>query len=551
MASPTSSSEEIHSLPTLMGKGSEQTGPEPPEPPTLPYRQSLGAGAWIEPGKDFGDYTLIKEIGRGGMGVVFKARQISLDRIVAVKMILPGPRANADDLARFRLEAEANAQLRHPNIVTVHEVGEIHGQPFYSMDFVEGSSLSQRLAQGPLPSRQAARYVLTIARALHYAHCHGIVHRDIKPSNILLDANDEPHVTDFGLAKRLGSDSGHTRTGAVMGTPSYMAPEQAAGKTKELGPPCDIYGVGAVLYELLTGRPPFRSDTPVDTIMHVLERDPAPPRLLNPKVDRDLETICLKCLEKNPKQRYVSADALAADLNQYLNGESISARSFNMLDRLSRTLDRSHYDVEFQNWGSMLLWFSVMVFTAQLATFAVVQVGAPRWCIWICRALEFVFIGLVFWRHRRHNLWPTSTAERQLWTIWIGYLAATVAVFTVVHILFARDILSGGVSQAAARYGPELCVYPIAAILSGVGFFVMGSNYWGRCYILGLGFFALAVAMTFSVDWAPFEFGVAWGTTLAVIGWRLRSLSQPVERDLGSELSLPAKRDLERAKDPA
>lgn len=537
MSSTTPAQEGIHDLPTLGCKATEATGPEPPEPATLPYHEFFTAGAWIEAGKDFGDYALLKELGRGGMGVVFKARQISLDRMVAVKMILPGPKANADDLARFRLEAEANAQLRHPNIVTVHEVGEIHGQPYYSMDYVEGSSLSQRLAQGPLPGRQAARYVMTVARALHYAHSHGIVHRDMKPSNILLDTCDEPHITDFGLAKRIGVDSGHTRTGAVMGTPSYMAPEQAAGKTKELGPPCDIYGLGAVLYELITGRPPFRSDTPIDTIMHVLEREPAPPRLLNPKVDRDLETICLKCLEKDPKQRYAGADALAADLNHYLNGESISARSFNVIDRLSRTLERSHYDVEFQNWGSMLMWFSAMVFTAQLATFAVVQTGGPRWLVWLCRGLEFFSIGFVFWRHRQRNLLPTNTAERQLWTIWIGYLAATVAMFIVNYLLFARGILTGG--EAAPLRWPELCVYPPAAILAGLGFFVMGSSYWGRCYMLGVGFFLLAGTMTFRLDWAPFEFGVAWGTTLAVVGWRLSSLNRPAPSNSEPELSLP------------
>src|SRR5262249_16515793 len=259
-----------------------------------------------------------------------------------------------------------------------------------------------------------------------------------------------------------GSDSGHTRTGSVMGTPSYMAPEQAAGKTKELGPPCDIYGLGAVLYELLTDRPPFHSDTPIDTIKHVLARDPAPPRLLNPKADRDVETICLKCLEKDPKRRYVSADALAADLNRYLNGESISARSFNMLDRLSRTLDRSQYDVEFQNWGSMMMWFAVVVFVTQLATFGLVHAGAPRWGIWICRAAEFLLIGAVFLRHRRSNLWPASNAERQLWTIWIGYLAATLVIFGVNHLLFTNGILAGGVE--APQYWLELYTYPAAAV---------------------------------------------------------------------------------------
>jgi serine/threonine protein kinase len=535
MPGPTQTQEDIHNLPTLGGQGAAPTGPEPSEPPTIAYHEVVRQGVRIEPGQNFGDYSLLKEIARGGMGVVYKARQISLDRIVAVKMILPGPRANPDDLARFRLEAEATANLHHPNIVTIHEVDSIDGQPFYSMDFIDGLSLSQRVLQGPLPGRLAARLAMIVARALHHAHTHGILHRDIKPSNILLDAEDEPHLTDFGLAKRLGGDSGHTRTGAIMGTPSYMSPEQASGKTKELGPACDIYGLGAVLYELLTGRPPFRSDTPVDTIRHVLERDPAPPRLLNPKVDRDLETICLKCLEKDPKQRYASADALAADLNRYINGESISARSFNMLDRLSRTLDRSQYDVEFQNWGSMLLSFAVVVFVTQLATFGLVHAGAPRWGIWICRATEFLLIGAVFLRHRKSNLWPASSAERQLWTIWIGYLAATLVIFGVNHLLFTHGILEGG--PGAPEYWLELCTYPAAAVLSGVGFFVMGSSYWGRCYALGVAFFILAVVMTFRLDWAPFEFGVAWGTTLGVLGWRLRGLGQPAEREI--DLSLP------------
>jgi serine/threonine protein kinase len=537
MEAPSQARENIHNLPTLGGQGAIPTGPEPSESPTVTYRESHEAGLWIEPGKIFGDYEILKEVARGGMGVVYKAHQISLDRIVAIKMILPGPCANEDELARFRLEAEATAKLRHPNIVTVHEVGTISGQPYYSMDFIEGQSMSQRVAQGPLPGRLAAKMMMTVARALHHAHIHGILHRDVKPSNIILDAEDEPHVTDFGLAKRLGGDSCHTRTGAVMGTPSYMSPEQADGKSRELGPPCDIYGIGAVLYELVTGRPPFRSETPVDTIMHVLEREPAPPRLLNPKIDRDLETICLKCLEKNAKQRYGGADALAADLNRYINGESITARSFNMLDRLGRALDRSQYDVEFQNWGSMLLWFAIVVFATQLATFGLMEVGASKWATRTCRVVEFCLIGFVFWHHRKHKLLPTSVAERQLWTIWIGYLAATVAVYTFNLLLYYHGILAAG--PEAPMHWLELCTYPAAAVLSGIGFFFMGSSFWGKCYALGVGFFALAVVMTFQLEWAPFEFGVAWGTTLGVVGWRLRSLSLPAERDLDPELSVP------------
>ena len=214
---------------------------------------------FMPPERFFGDYELLAEVARGGMGVVYRARQITLNRTVALKMILAGKLADADDVQRFRTEAEAAARLTHPNIVAVHEVGEIQGQHFFSMEFIDGSNLAQRLSGGPVPGRDAARYVRQIARAVHYAHRQGILHRDLKPSNILLDSDDEPHITDFGLAKRLGNhDSGQTRSGAILGTPSYMAPEQAQGKIRELGPACDIYSLGAILYELLTGRPPFR-----------------------------------------------------------------------------------------------------------------------------------------------------------------------------------------------------------------------------------------------------------------------------------------------------
>ena len=236
------------------------------------------------------------------MGVVFKANQTDLHRTVAIKMVLAGAIARPEDLLRFRTEAEATAGLNHPNIVRVHEVGEIDGCPYLCMEYIEGPSLSHRLAEGPLPSKVAAQYVATIARAIQHAHKHGILHRDLKPSNILFDAEDRPRITDFGLAKRLDMDSGQTPTGAILGTPSYMAPEQATGQ-KQLTGAVDIYGLGAVLYELLTGRPPFRAESPLDTILQVIDRDPAPPRLLNPNVPRDLETICLKCLEKDPRRR--------------------------------------------------------------------------------------------------------------------------------------------------------------------------------------------------------------------------------------------------------
>jgi tetratricopeptide (TPR) repeat protein/predicted Ser/Thr protein kinase len=280
----------------------------------------------LRPPERLGDYELLEEIGRGGMGVVYRARQVSLKRIVAVKMLLAGQRAADVDRQRFRQEAEAAAHLQHPNIVAVHEVGEQDGQPYFSMDYIEGKSLAALVRENLLPPVTAAAYVKTIALAIHYAHQQGTLHRDLKPANVLIDASGQPRITDFGLAKRIAGDSQLTATGDVLGTPSYMAPEQAAGKGREIGPASDIYSLGAILYELLTGRPPFRADTPFDTLKQVVETDAASLRLLNPKVPRDLETICRKCLEKEPGKRYTDGHALADELERFLKGEPIRAR---------------------------------------------------------------------------------------------------------------------------------------------------------------------------------------------------------------------------------
>jgi WD40 repeat protein len=318
------------SAPTLQAAGSQPTAA--PERPGVP------------------GYEILDVLGRGGMGVVYRARQLGLNRLVALKMILAGSHAGPEELARFRTEAEAVAQLQHPHIVQIYEIGEHQGLPYFSLELVNGGSLAQHLNGAPLPASPAAALVRVLAQAVHAAHQHGIIHRDLKPANVLLQIADcrlqidkpeklpseqsaignlqsaIPKITDFGLAKRLDAEQGQTRSGAIVGTPSYMAPEQAGGKTREIGPGVDIYALGAILYELLSGRPPFRAESPLDTVLQVISEDPVPPRRLQPRVPPDLETICLKCLQKDSRRRYSDAATLAEDLRRFAEGEPILAR---------------------------------------------------------------------------------------------------------------------------------------------------------------------------------------------------------------------------------
>jgi hypothetical protein len=296
---------------------------------------ALASGAKV---RYFGDYELLEEIAHGGMGVVWKARQISLNRLVAVKMILAGQLATDEDIRRFRTEAEAAANLDHPNIVPIYEVGQHEGQHYFSMKLVEGASLAKHMAKYANDQRAAASLLVTVAHAVHHAHQRGILHRDLKPANILLDPQDQPHVTDFGLAKRVDPKRGMTQPSVVAGTPSYMAPEQVTGR--QLTTAVDVYALGAILYQLLTCRPPFRADNEYETMRQVAEDEVVKPRTINPHADRDLETICLKCLEKDTRRRYGSAEAVADDLERWLRYEPIQARRSSLWERAVKWVRR-------------------------------------------------------------------------------------------------------------------------------------------------------------------------------------------------------------------
>jgi serine/threonine-protein kinase len=362
---------------------------EPTLNPRTPSSQRAAAAGAI-PG-----YEILDELGRGGMGVVYRARQKNPNRLVALKTVLAGANAGAEMLARFQTEINAAAQLQHPNIVQIFEVGEQDGRPFFSMELAPGGTLAQKLRGIPFPVRPSAQLVETLARAIHHAHQHGIVHRDLKPANILLVSGGvvsgelsgetplttqdspltTPKITDFGLAKILTDQRavsglpGQTQSGAIMGTPSYMSPEQASGRTKAIGPAADIYALGAILYEMLTGRPPFRAESSLETLQQVLSQDPVPPRLWQPKVPHDLETVCLKCLEKEPRQRYADAEALAEDLRRFLAGEPVWARRTPLWERAWKWAHRRPVAAASLAISSLAVAFLLagwMLFTVQL-----------------------------------------------------------------------------------------------------------------------------------------------------------------------------------------
>ena len=461
--------------------------------------------------RSVGDYELLEELGRGGMGVVYKARQKSLDRVVAVKMLLGGEMASADDQARFQAEAEAAARLDHPGIVPVFEVGEFEGWAFFSMKLIEGRTLAERLQDGPLPPREAAELLAKVSRAIHYAHQRGVLHRDVKPSNILIDESGEPHVMDFGLAKRLSGDASLTRTGAILGTPSYMSPEQAAGSRGSVGPVSDVYSLGTVLYAMLTGRPAFQAASPVDTLLMVLEQDPLPPHLINARADRDLEMIALRCLQKPADLRYESAAALADDLEAYLAGEPISARSGHFSQVIANWFRETHHAVVLQNWGLLWMWHSLVLLLLCVVTnwvhwqrdvWPVMNTPWPYLILW---GGGMAVWAPIFWALRRRS-GPVTFVERQIAHVWGGSVICSVMLFVVEWILH-EDVLSFS---------------PVLGLINGMVFIVKAGILSGEFYVHAGVMFATAALMAYlqriNVDLGITVFGIAAAATFFVPG---------------------------------
>ncbi len=439
-----------------------------------------------------GDYELMEEIGRGGMGVVYLARQVNLNRQLALKTILRGPFASQRDRDRFLAEAQAAARLDHPGIVPVYQVGKVDGHMYFSMKYIKGPTLSVLLEKGPMAPRQTARLLAKVSRAIEFAHSRGVLHRDLKPSNILIDESGEPHVSDFGLAKRITDPHSMTQSGAIVGTPAYMSPEQAAGHKQSVGPASDVYSLGAILYHMLTGVPPFQSRSPVETVMKVLEQDPIPPRQRNRDVDRDLEIIAVRALQKPTDLRYHSAGALADDLEAFLNHEPIAARSGRLNQVVSRWFRETHHATVLENWGLLWMWHSLALLVACLLTNLLFwQHVDSRWAYFSLWSAGFGTWAVVFWA-LRHRQGPVTFVERQIAHVWAAALLCIVALFPLEAYLGL----------------PPLKLAPVLGLIAGMVFFVKAGILSGEFYVQATVLFLTAGLMAAFTDYEHLIFGV-------------------------------------------
>jgi serine/threonine-protein kinase len=472
-------------------------------------RPALSAAALSEEPLSFADYELREVLGQGGMGIVYRAWQRSLGRFVALKMIRAGRLASPTDVRRFQAEAEKVAHLDHPSIVPLYDCGEHQGQYYATMKLMEGGSLSRLIEQGPVPSRRAAEWVLAVAGAIAAAHQAGIVHRDLKPANVVLDGQGQAHVVDFGLAKWVDGEASATASGTIVGTLGYMAPEQADGKATFAS---DIYGLGAILYALLTGRPPFQAETAWDTLEHVRHQEPAAPRLLNPKVDRDIELICLKCLEKDPGRRYADAAAVAEDLDCYLSGSALChARPPGWLESLFRPVER-HAQFELKKHTSLTCYRGgILALLGHLGIFALIRADQPLYLVWLVLGLYLVLRAANYWGLLTYYAHSAHPVESYVAASYLGHMLAYPFLF---------------IGPATGPSAAALAAYPALAVLTGLVIFVHGSLYWGRLYLAGLAFYALAVGMQLGMEWAPVEFGLFHCGYLLVVGRHVRGHQQ-------------------------
>jgi serine/threonine protein kinase len=458
-------------------------------------------------------FEVLGTLGRGGMGVVYKARQSGLDRLVALKVIVAGRHVGPSELSRFHREAEAVARLQHPNIVQVYEIGEQEGVPYLALEFVDGGSLADRLDGTPLAPERAAEWVLCLARAVEHAHRRGVLHRDLKPANVLVTSDGTLKLTDFGLAKRLDVDGGETTTGMILGTPSYMAPEQAAGRVHEVGPAADVYALGAILYELLTGRPPFKGATTLETLEQVRTHEPVPPTALQPRVPRDLETICLKCLQKEPRHRYASAEALADDLQCFLAGEPISARSLTPLEQLTRTVSyASPMPVSFRAWSRYLLWASPFPAVTQLVLFLLFRTwpSYPVICVLTGVLGGAVVDILILWPFHRLLRRAPRGYRRYAWSLMLMRCAGWALVPALV-----------GLIQPTHDLADFYLVFPFYAFMDGNYYLMTGSEN-GLGYPLAVLHYAAALLICLALPFGPLIVGVLLSGNMFLDGLFLR-----------------------------
>jgi len=465
----------------------------------------------------FGEYELLHEIARGGMGVVYKARHRKLNRVVALKMILAGQLASSADVQRFYIEAEAAAKLEHPGIVPIFQIGETDGQHFFSMGFVNGPSLADRVRNGPMPPRDAAAMTMQIAEAIAHAHENKVVHRDLKPANILIDADGQPKVTDFGLAKKVEAADSLTASGQILGTPGYMPPEQASGGAKHIGPTADVYSLGAILYALLTGRAPFQADSVMDTLVQVVEQEPIRPRHYTQGIDRDLERICLKCLAKSPEDRYQSANQLNGDLRRFLDGDPLSISSMTSIGHVMRQLRRSKHDAQFGQWGIILCWLTPVIMAAETGMYFLCRNGPPyaHSRIVTLRIVQCLLLVFVAWKFRKKWYTKIGTIERQLLVSCFGFIASCFSV-----------LVTEKLGQSMGHIHDELMAYVFLLLLSGLFFSSLAANYWGQCHTISVAFYIAAPLVLFNLSFAPLVFGGMWAVALLIIGVRLLRYDQ-------------------------